>query len=221
MSIHSPIRFEMNQLSNLKYKQHQKGWQGIAKSCIDKIAAGSALMLLSPLLAGVALAVKLDSKGPILFKQPRHGLNSETFEIWKFRTMTVMESGDDFKQAAKNDSRITRLGSFLRRTSIDELPQLFNVLIGDMSLVGPRPHPEALNHEFAPTISNYWDRHCVKPGLTGLAQIKGYRGPTDTHKKMLLRVESDLEYINTWSLWLDIKIILATPMLLISGKNAF
>lgn len=221
MGLHEPIGLEMSKHSNLKHRRHQAGWQGFAKLCMDRAAAATALAILSPVLLGVAVAVKLDSKGPVLFKQPRHGLNNKTFDVWKFRTMTVMETGSDFKQATKNDKRITRIGNFLRRSSLDELPQLVNVLKGDMSLVGPRPHPVALNDTFAPTIARYWDRHLVRPGLTGLAQIRGHRGPTDTHVKMLLRVQSDIDYIENWSLWQDIKIILATPLALITGKNAF
>lgn len=221
MGLHEPIGFEMNKQANLKHRQHQSGWPGTAKQCIDRTASAAALAVLSPILLGVAIAVKLDSKGPVLFKQPRHGLNNKVFDVWKFRTMTVMETGTDFQQATKDDKRITRIGSFLRRSSLDELPQLVNVLKGDMSLVGPRPHPTALNDTFAPRIDRYWDRHLVRPGLTGLAQIRGYRGPTDTHVKMLRRVQSDIDYIENWSLWKDIKIILATPIALITDKNAF
>ncbi len=221
MGLHEPIDIQISDTANLKHKRHQRGWQGFAKQCLDRAAAGAALAVLSPLLIGVGIAVKLDSKGPIIFKQPRHGLDNSVFEVWKFRTMTVMETGSDFKQAEKNDVRITRIGSFLRRSSLDELPQLVNVLKGDMSLVGPRPHPIALNETFGDTIPRYWDRHLVRPGLTGLAQIRGHRGPTDTHHKMQQRVESDLDYIESWSFWKDIKIILATPLALVTDKNAF
>lgn len=220
MSIHETIDITATASNNLMYTRQQTGWQGWAKAILDRSAAVCGLAVLSPLLLGSAVAIKLDSKGPIFFRQPRHGFRGEVFHVWKFRTMTVMETGSDFRQASKDDARITRLGRFLRRTSIDELPQLFNVLSGDMSLVGPRPHPVKLNEQFAPLVRNYRQRHAVKPGLTGLAQIRGYRGPTDTTRKMALRVESDLEYIRNWSIWLDIRILLATPLHLLTGKNA-
>lgn len=221
MGIHQSFKFQLSTRSNLIHRRHQSGWQGIAKSVMDRGLAIAGLAILSPLLAATAIAIKLDSKGPVLFRQSRHGYNNEEFGIWKFRTMTVLENGEAFKQACRNDKRITRLGAFLRKMSIDELPQLFNVLMGEMSLVGPRPHPTALNHQFAPRIAGYWSRHLVKPGLTGLAQVRGFRGPTDTDDKMRNRVEQDLEYIEDWSLWLDIKILLLTPISLLIGKNAF
>ncbi len=220
MGIHEANTIKFSQHANLMHLEHQTGWQGIMKRFIDKSIALSGLVLLSPVLAGVALAIKLESKGPVIFKQPRHGKRNEVFEIWKFRTMCVMETGNDFVQARQNDSRITRFGHFLRRTSIDELPQLINVLRGDMSLVGPRPHPVALNQEFAPSISAYWSRHAVTPGLTGLAQIRGFRGPTDTLQKMQNRVNSDIEYVVNWSLKEDLRILAATPWLILTGKNA-
>ena len=135
--------------------------------------------------------------------------------------MHVMEIGHDFKQAEKHDPRITRIGKFLRASSLDELPQLINILIGDMSLVGPRPHPVALNRKFAGKLENFMARHSVTPGLTGLAQIRGHRGLTDTDQKMQHRLNCDLEYIDRWSIWLDLRILLATPYVVISGKNAF
>ncbi|MDJ0614424.1 MAG: sugar transferase, partial [Rhizobiaceae bacterium] len=136
------------------------------KRLIDKTFAVAGLVLLSPVLVGAAIAIKLESNGPILFKQSRHGKGNKVFEIWKFRTMRVMETGRDFVQAKEEDPRVTRVGQFLRRTSIDELPQLINVLKGEMSLVGPRPHPTALNDQFAAAIQDYWNRHAVTPGLT-------------------------------------------------------
>ena len=213
--------FKMSDANNLVYAKHQDGWEGFAKSCIDRTAAAAGLLLLSPVLLGCALAVRLDSKGPILFLQPRHGEKGEIFNIYKFRTMKVMETGADFVQARKNDQRVTRIGKFLRRTSLDELPQLINVLTGEMSLVGPRPHPIKLNEQFETRIHNYRQRHAVKPGLTGLAQIRGFRGPTETTRQMSLRVESDLEYIRSWSLWLDLRILIATPIQLLLGRNAY
>jgi len=144
-----------------------------------------ALIILSPLFILVSILIKFDSSGPVIFKQKRNGLNNKIFHIWKFRTMRVMENGLDVKQVKKDDVRVTRIGNFLRKSSIDELPQLINVLFGDMSIVGPRPHPVALNDRFRPLIKNYDQRAAMKPGLTGLAQIKGYRGPTDVQPYQL------------------------------------
>ena len=196
-------------------------WGLLAKSLFDKSVALVSLIGLSPLLLATAVAIKLDSKGPVFFRQKRHGYNQKEINVWKFRTMTVMENGSDFKQATKNDARITRIGSFLRKSSIDELPQLFNVLAGEMSIVGPRPHPIALNEDFRARLMHYENRHKVKPGITGWAQVNGYRGPTDEPEKMRKRVEYDLDYIENWSLWFDIKIILATPYYGLISKNAF
>ena len=167
------------------------GWQLAIKHLFDKGFSMGTLLMLSPLLLVLCLAIKLDSKGPIFFLQPRHGKDNRIFSVLKFRTMRVMEVGKDFKQAEKNDPRITRLGKFLRASSLDELPQLINVLIGDMSLVGRRPHPVALNRAFSGRMENFMERHCVRPGLTGLAQIRGHRGPTDTDQKMRDRLDSE------------------------------
>lgn len=191
------------------------------KHVFDKLIAIAALICLSPLLVLVSLLIKLDSKGPIIFKQNRNGLNNHTFKVWKFRTMRVMENGSDVKQAKKHDVRVTRIGNFLRKSSIDELPQLINVLLGDMAIVGPRPHPVALNDRFRPLIENYDQRCAMKPGLTGLAQIHGHRGPTETVEQMRNRIECDIQYIENWSLWSDAKIILATPYYGLISKNAF
>lgn len=217
-----------SQLSKHEVPEQQSGrhtsvrrWHYFIKIYMDKIIALSALLILSPLLIVVAIFIKLDSKGPIIFRQRRNGLNNKEFYIWKFRTMRVMENGTDVKQAKKNDARITRIGNFLRKSSLDELPQFINVLLGHMSVVGPRPHPVALNEKFIPLIEGYNNRHAMRPGLTGLAQINGHRGPTDTVEQMRLRVESDIEYIDTWSLWRDIKIMLATPYYGLFSKNAF
>lgn len=196
-------------------------WGLLAKSLFDRTAAAAGLLLLSPLFLVTAIAIKLDSKGPVFFKQYRHGYNQRKIKVWKFRTMTVMENGDAFRQATKNDSRVTRIGNFLRKSSIDELPQLVNVLLGDMSIVGPRPHPVALNDAFSKRLRRYNNRHKVKPGITGWAQINGYRGPTDQPGQMDKRVEYDLDYIENWSFWLDLKIILATPYYGLVSKNAF
>lgn len=182
------------------------------KRGIDILGAGLGLLLLSPLLLACAVLIRRDSPGPALFRQTRYGFNFEPFQIIKFRTMTVMEDGAGVKQAVRNDPRITRIGAFLRRWNIDELPQLINVLKGDMSLVGPRPHAVAHDHQFAEKIAQYARRMNVRPGITGLAQVNGFRGPTDTDEKIAKRVEHDLHYIDNWSLWLDIRIIVMTVL---------
>ena len=193
----------------------------ILKTFEDKILSIFGIIFISPILLLTALAIKLDSSGPIFFKQDRTGWNGKNFKIWKFRTMYTHKDNDDFiKQATLNDPRITRVGKFLRRTSIDELPQLFNVFGGTMSLVGPRPHAVSHNSVYSEKIEAYLARHKIKPGITGLAQVRGYRGETKELDQMAKRVESDLEYINNWSIWLDIVIILRTLPVLFS-KNAY
>ncbi|MCA9582889.1 MAG: exopolysaccharide biosynthesis polyprenyl glycosylphosphotransferase, partial [Myxococcales bacterium] len=169
----------------------------------------------------VAIGVKLTSKGPILFKQRRYGLNGEVIEILKFRSMTVMEDGGDVKQATKNDARITPFGSFLRRSSLDELPQLIHVVTGKMSLVGPRPHAISHNELYRRKIEGYMLRHKVKPGLTGWAQVNGWRGETDTIEKMEKRIEYDLDYIRNWGIMLDLKIVFMTIAGGLASKNAY
>jgi Undecaprenyl-phosphate glucose phosphotransferase len=184
---------------------------GFLKRLEDIIISSILLVLASPVLMLTALAVKLDSPGPVIFKQRRHGFNNQVFEVYKFRSMTVADSAStDVKQATKNDRRVTRVGRFLRRSSLDELPQLFNVLFGHMSIVGPRPHAVQHNLEFGAIISEYFGRHNVKPGITGWAQVNGLRGETDTVEKMHRRVEYDLHYIEHWSLMLDMKILVMT-----------
>ncbi|MCS3453599.1 Undecaprenyl-phosphate glucose phosphotransferase [Bradyrhizobium elkanii] len=180
------------------------------KRAFDIAAAIVGLIIISPLFVILPLAIKLDSPGPVLFRQTRHGYNNETIRVLKFRSMTVMEDGDNFKQVTRHDPRVTRLGRFMRHSNIDELPQLFNVLVGDMSLVGPRPHATSQNESFARLISSFSRRHNVKPGITGWAQVNGYRGETDTLEKMQRRVEHDLYYIDNWSFLLDLKIIVMT-----------
>jgi putative colanic acid biosynthesis UDP-glucose lipid carrier transferase len=180
------------------------------KRAFDIAAAIVGLIAVSPLFVIVPLAIKLDSRGPVLFRQTRHGFNNEPIRVLKFRSMTVMEDGDNFSPVTRHDPRVTRLGRFMRHTNIDELPQLFNVLVGDMSLVGPRPHATSQNEVFAELISSFSRRHNVKPGITGWAQVNGYRGETDTLEKMQRRVEHDLYYIDNWSLLLDLKIIIMT-----------
>jgi len=186
------------------------------KAIEDRVIALIALILLSPLMLVIAILIKLDSPGPVIFRQSRTGWNGKEFSIWKFRSMKLhQESNGEVKQATKDDDRITRIGRFIRKASIDELPQLFNVLSGKMSMVGPRPH--ALQHttEYDQRIHAYMTRHRIKPGITGLAQINGYRGETDTLEKMKKRVEYDMQYINNWSFWLDIEILFKTiPALL-------
>jgi undecaprenyl-phosphate galactose phosphotransferase/putative colanic acid biosynthesis UDP-glucose lipid carrier transferase len=184
-----------------------------AKRCLDIIGATTVLLLLSPLMLLTALLIKVDSRGPVLFFQSRNGFNGRTFRIAKFRSMHVLEDGNAFRQAKQGDPRVTRLGRWLRRANIDELPQLFNVLKGDMSLVGPRPHPVALNNEYDKLIANYALRNHVKPGITGWAQVNGYRGETPTTDLMEQRVASDLCYISNWSMWLDIRILFRTLIL--------
>jgi Undecaprenyl-phosphate glucose phosphotransferase len=192
-----------------------------AKRCIDVVGAGLGLIVLAPLLATVAIAIKLDSRGPVLFRQHRYGFNGRYFQICKFRTMSVLEDGFSAVQACAGDHRVTRIGKWLRRTSIDELPQLLNVLGGSMSLVGPRPHPVSLDDKFDNAVRNYAFRRRVKPGLTGWAQIHGCRGPTPTTGHMDRRVEHDLWYIDNWSLKLDLVILLQTPLEVLRGENAY
>jgi putative colanic acid biosynthesis UDP-glucose lipid carrier transferase len=191
-----------------------------AKRVLDILVSGTALVLLSPVLLAVAVAVKLDSKGPVFFRQTRHGFNGRPFAIYKFRSMTVMENGDVVTQARKQDARITRVGRWIRRYSIDELPQLLNVFNGEMSIVGPRPHAAAHDRFFTSAIEKYAFRHHVKSGITGWAQVCGARGETDTLDKMQKRVELDLWYINNWSIWLDISVMIRTVFVVFSGENA-
>lgn len=197
------------------------GVSSLIKRAEDIVASTLILMMISPALAAVALGVKLSSPGPIIFKQKRYGLDGKEILVWKFRSMRTQDNGAIVKQATKNDPRVTKFGAFIRRTSLDELPQFINVLQGRMSIVGPRPHAVAHNEEYRQIVEKYMLRHKVKPGITGLAQIKGYRGETDTLEKMEKRVEYDLKYIRTWSLWLDIKIILLTAFKGFVGKTAY
>ncbi len=197
------------------------GGRAFLKVLMDRFVAACALVVLSPLMLLTALAIKLESQGPVFFRQPRHGWDGREFEVLKFRSMLVhQEDAGQVTQARRHDPRITRVGRFIRRTSIDELPQLFNVLEGSMSLVGPRPHAIAHNEFYSDKVNAYLARHRIKPGMTGLAQIRGHRGETESLEKMQQRVESDLEYINTWSPWLDIKILFLTPFALLS-RNAY
>ncbi|MHA7871202.1 MAG: undecaprenyl-phosphate glucose phosphotransferase [Hyphococcus sp.] len=202
------------------YRRPLEGWGGVLKTIEDFVLGSVFLLLASPILLLAALAIRLEGKGPILFAQQRHGFNNAVFKIYKFRTMTVAEDGDTVTQARENDPRITRVGRFLRRYSIDELPQLINVIRGEMSLVGPRPHALAHNHQYAQTIENYSGRHKVKPGITGWAQVNGFRGETSENELMAERVRYDLAYVDNWSLWFDFKILVLTVKAVLFPKNA-
>jgi Undecaprenyl-phosphate glucose phosphotransferase len=195
--------------------------QRMAKRVFDVLVSAAALVALSPLLTLVAIAIKLDSRGPVLFRQMRHGYNNETIRVFKFRSMTQLEDGDSFVQAARIDARVTRIGAILRRSNIDELPQLINVLCGEMSIVGPRPHATSHNKMFEDKISVFSRRHVVKPGITGWAQVNGYRGATDTLEKMQRRVEHDLYYIDNWSFWFDLRIMIMTLFSKTAYTNAY
>ncbi|MED6094075.1 undecaprenyl-phosphate glucose phosphotransferase, partial [Klebsiella pneumoniae] len=197
------------------------GINSVLKRLEDIVLSLIILILISPVLIVIACIVKYSSKGPILFRQTRYGMDGKSIQVWKFRTMVVQENGNVVTQAVRGDVRVTNVGRFLRRTSLDELPQFFNVLFGSMSIVGPRPHAVAHNEQYRTLIEGYMLRHKVKPGITGLAQIKGWRGETDTLEKMQKRVEYDLEYIREWSLWLDLKIIFLTVFKGFVNKSAY
>lgn len=201
------------------------GWHAVVKFLEDKILANIILFLIAPIMMVVAVAIKLDSPGPVFFRQNRYGFNNQLIAVYKFRSMyTDQTDADAAKLATRDDPRITRVGRFLRKTSLDELPQFINVVKGDMSIVGPRPHAlkaSAAGRLYHEIVSNYAKRHRVKPGITGWAQINGWRGETDTEEKILKRVEYDLSYVENWSLTLDIKIILKTIFLGFVGKNAY
>ncbi|WP_159870271.1 MULTISPECIES: undecaprenyl-phosphate glucose phosphotransferase [unclassified Raoultella] len=187
----------------------------------DIIVSSVILILISPVLFVISCAVKFSSPGPIIFRQIRYGMDGKPIKVWKFRSMTVMENDDKIIQATKNDIRVTKVGRFLRSTSLDELPQFINVLLGQMSVVGPRPHAVSHNEQYRSLIQGYMLRHKVKPGITGLAQINGWRGETDTLEKMEKRIEYDLLYIRGWSIWLDLKIIFLTVFKGFINKSAY
>lgn len=197
------------------------GVGGIFKILFDKLFSIAALTMLAPLMSIIAIAVKLSSPGPVFFRQERLGLNGKPFRIFKFRTMKLHDEGHKVTQATRDDPRITKVGHFLRRTSLDELPQFINVLLGDMSVVGPRPHALQHNEMYRDLLDFYMLRHRVKPGITGWAQINGFRGETDTLDKMNKRVKFDLHYIQNWSLWFDLRIIFWTAFKGWSGKHAY
>ena len=192
----------------------------VMKRCVDIVLATIALILLSPVFLITALLIKLDSPGPVLFFQRRYGFNQETFRICKFRSMKTMEDDRNVRQATKNDDRITRVGRIIRKLNIDELPQLLNVLLGDMSLIGPRPHALVHDQQYDRSIEFYARRHNVKPGITGWAQVNGFRGETTTEDKMRGRVEHDLYYIDNWSMTLDFQILWLTVFSKKAYRNA-
>ncbi len=201
-----------------------RGWNRILKGLEDRILSFLILCLIWPVLLVIAIAVRMDSPGPVLFRQKRYGFNNNVITVLKFRTMYwkgTETDGGDVPQAKREDPRITRVGRFLRRTSLDELPQLFNVLSGEMSLVGPRPHAVAHNEEYAKIIDGYLVRHRVKPGITGWAQVNGLRGETQSPDLMRQRVQHDLDYIENWSLRFDLKILILTMFIGFTGKNAY
>jgi Undecaprenyl-phosphate glucose phosphotransferase len=200
-------------------------WDSVAKRAFDIVLSLVGIALFSPVMLATAIAIKLDSKGPVIFRQKRHGFNNEVIEVYKFRSMYTELSDPSAKQAVtKNDPRVTRVGRIIRKTSIDELPQFFNALFGSLSLVGPRPHAIAAqshNLLYNEVVDGYFARHRVKPGVTGWAQINGWRGEMDTDEKIRMRTEYDLYYIENWSLWFDLKILFLTPVKLLNTENAY
>ncbi len=198
-----------------------QGMSAVWKRAFDIVLASLVLLLFWPLLLAIALSVKFSSPGPILFKQRRYGLNGEEILVYKFRSMTVCEDGPVVRQASKCDRRVTRVGAFLRKTSLDELPQIINVLQGKMSFVGPRPHAVAHNEEYRKVICGYMIRHKVRPGITGWAQVNGLRGETSTVEKMQRRVQYDIDYLKNWSLALDLKVIARTLFTVLQDRNAY
>jgi len=203
------------------YESPLSGLSSFAKRLEDLIGATLILSMIAIPMLIISILIKLDSRGPVFFKQKRYGLDGKAINVWKFRSMTVADNGSVVKQATKGDARITKLGGLLRRTSLDELPQFINVLQGDMSIVGPRPHAVAHNEEYRKLVDFYMLRHKMKPGITGWAQINGWRGETDTLEKMEKRIEFDLEYIRQWSLLLDIRIVFLTVFKGFINKNAY
>jgi putative colanic acid biosynthesis UDP-glucose lipid carrier transferase len=220
---HSPARIvEMAGMPLFAYVETPHcGLEGVTKRATDLAIAITLLAFLWPVFLLIALLIRVDSQGPAVFRQRRYGLNGEEISVYKFRTMTVCEDGGEIVQAKPNDPRTTRIGRFLRRTSLDELPQLFCVLAGSMSLVGPRPHAVAHNEQYRHLIDGYMLRHKVRPGITGWAQVNGLRGETRTVDQMRARVLFDLEYLRHWSPWIDIKILLRTALLVVRDRNAY
>jgi putative colanic acid biosynthesis UDP-glucose lipid carrier transferase len=197
------------------------GADGLIKRASDIILASLILILISPFMLAIALAIKLTSRGPVLFRQRRYGLDGKEILVYKFRSMKVLEDGNQVTQATRNDHRVTPLGAFLRKSSLDELPQFINVLQGRMSIVGPRPHAVAHNELYRKLIPSYMIRHKVRPGITGLAQVNGLRGETDKLEKMSARIEHDLAYLRNWSLLLDLKIIFLTVLVVLKREDVY
>jgi polysaccharide biosynthesis protein PslA len=217
------VRHEDADISALVVSRGHLGMRSrVVKRAFDLGASCAALLLLFPLLLACALAIKLEDQGPVFFRQRRMGRGNQFFDIYKFRTMRVEKlDTNGNRSAAKDDDRVTRVGAWLRRTSLDELPQLINVLKGEMSIVGPRPHAlgsQAGEKMFWQVDRRYWQRHCLRPGITGLAQVRGYRGATDTEQQLINRLRADMEYLNTWSMWGDIKIMFATLRVLVHDR---
>jgi len=197
------------------------GARGMSKRVADVLVSAAVLLATAPLLIAIAAAIKLTSAGPAIFRQRRYGLNGEEITVYKFRTMRVMENGGEITQASRDDPRTTSIGRFLRRYSLDELPQLVNVLQGRMSLVGPRPHAVAHNEMYRKLIKGYMIRHKVRPGITGLAQVNGLRGETRTIEQMEARIRYDLEYLRNWSIGLDLQILAKTAVRVLNDSKAF
>ena len=223
--IFSLMNARMSRIGNIPtisvYDSPHDDLSAVLKRIEDVVLSTIILLLISPIMLALSIAIKTTSKGPIFFKQRRYGIGGEEIIVWKFRSMSVCEDGDEVPQAKKNDTRVTPLGNFMRRTSLDELPQFINVLQGHMSIVGPRPHAVAHNELYRKDIHGYMLRHLVKPGITGWAQVNGWRGETDTLNKMEMRVEHDMEYIRNWSIIFDLKIIAMTIFKGFANKNAY
>ncbi|WP_426370145.1 undecaprenyl-phosphate glucose phosphotransferase [Pseudocolwellia sp. HL-MZ7] len=223
--VYTLMNASMSHIGNIQtisvYDNPMRGGNAALKRFEDIAFSLAILTLISLPLFFIAIAVKITSKGPVIFKQNRYGLDGKKIKVWKFRSMTVTENSDVVTQATKGDARITPLGAFLRRTSLDELPQFINVLQGRMSVVGPRPHAVAHNESYRKEVDYYMLRHKVRPGITGWAQVNGWRGETDTIDKMEMRIKYDLEYIRHWTLWLDVKIIIFTVFRSFNDKNAY
>lgn len=221
----SMMQTTMSHVGNIQtlsvYNNPMSGGAAALKRFEDIVLSSLILLIIAVPMLAIAIGVKLSSKGPVIFKQDRYGLNGKRIKMWKFRSMTVTENKDIVTQATKNDARITKFGAFLRRTSLDELPQFINVLKGDMSVIGPRPHAVSHNEEYRKMVDFYMLRHKVKPGITGWAQVNGWRGETETLEKMKMRIEYDLDYIRNWSLWMDFKILLLTLLRGFVHKNAY
>src|SRR5690606_7516492 len=198
-----------------------EGFNGLVKRASDIVLATVILAMIWPVLLAIAIAVKVTSPGPVIFKPRRYGLDGKEILVYKFRSMTVMEDGENVRQAVRGDQRLTPIGGFLRRTSLDELPQFINVLQGRMSVVGPRPHASAHNEQYRKLIKGYMVRHKVRPGITGWDQVNGFRGETDTLDKMVRRVEYVLDYLRNWSLWLDLKIVMLTVTSILGDRAAY